>query len=78
MQEISQRRSINSDVPDFINRFKIDVIEFPNDSDILHEYASLCQFYGDGESACMSIARFNDYIIASSNTRDILSYCKNH
>jgi hypothetical protein len=33
---------------------------------------------GPGESACMSVARFNDNVIGSSNLSDISKYCKDH
>lgn len=30
---------------------------------------------GDGERACMSMARFGQEVIASSNFRDVAPYC---
>lgn len=37
------------------------------------------QFKGDGESACMAVARYDsNAIIASSNIKDIYQYCKMH
>lgn len=35
-------------------------------------------FKGDGESACLAVARYTNDIIGSSNLSDIQSYCKMH
>lgn len=35
-------------------------------------------FKGDGESACLAVARYTQNIIASSNLKDIKSYCALH
>jgi hypothetical protein len=53
---------------------------FPHsDLDIKKEYAQIKKnnyLIGDGERACMAVAKFNKNIIASSNFRDITTYCK--
>ena len=56
------------------------VIEFPaGDLRILSEYAKLRRKgLGDGESACLSVARFQFHAIGSSNLRDIKGYCRKH
>jgi hypothetical protein len=36
------------------------------------------QFKGDGESACLAVARYNKNILASSNLKDIKNYCAMH
>jgi len=52
---------------------------FPNDFEILREYATLTkEGRGEGESACMAVARLRSEIIASSNLKDIKDYCRNH
>ena len=35
-------------------------------------------FKGDGESACLAVARYNNHILASSNLKDIKTYCDFH
>ncbi|NHJ86473.1 MAG: hypothetical protein FK734_13495, partial [Asgard group archaeon] len=63
-------------VSNFIQFFHIEEMSFPTDRiEVLKEFASLKRRYGDGESACMAVARFDDNIIASSNLRDIETYC---
>lgn len=54
---------------------------FPEDDlDIMKEYAYIMKslFKGNGESACMAVARFRNEIIASSNLKDIRQYCDLH
>jgi predicted nucleic acid-binding protein len=63
----------------FIERYHIDVIDFPTDDPLLlSEFTGLSKNFGRGESACMAFARFNKNIIASSNLKDIKSYCFRH
>ncbi len=63
-------------------RYKlIDLIDFPEDNpDIKKEYFYIKKalFKGDGESACLAVARYNKNILASSNLKDIKSYCLMH
>ena len=57
------------------------LMAFPEDNmEIKKEYAYIKKslFKGDGESACMAVARNNNNIIASSNLRDIRQYCQLH
>lgn len=52
---------------------------FPDDFEILKEYAQLKkEGLGDGESACLAIARFRKDVLASSNLKDIKKYCEKH
>ena len=49
------------------------------DVDVRREYALIKRnnpLIGDGERACMAVAKFDKRIIASSNFRDIVPYCK--
>jgi len=47
--------------------------------DIKKEYALIKKnnpLIGDGERACMAVARYTDNVVASSNFRDIVPYCQ--
>lgn len=47
--------------------------------DIKKEYALIRKknpLIGDGERACMAVAKYTENVIASSNFRDIIPYCK--
>ena len=53
--------------------------DFPDNMKILEAYALLRKKgLGDGESACLAVARFNRHVIASSNLKDIKKYCRKH
>lgn len=60
----------------------ISVIPFPKENmEIKKEYARIKKensLIGDGERACMAVARFAKDIIASSNFRDIAPYCNKY
>jgi predicted nucleic acid-binding protein len=72
--ELQKRKS--NDIETFISWSKITVIPMPTDTDILKEYAQLIKSRGEGESACLAVARFNKQYIASSNLKDIRVYCE--
>ena len=74
-QELVKRRSEALGIENFLNWSKIPVEPMPKDVEILKEYASLKKLRGDGESACMAVARFRKDYIASSNVKDIKEYC---
>lgn len=60
---------------------QIQKMDFPEDSKINKEFArikSVKPIIGNGERACMAVARFNKDIVASSNFRDIAPYCNEH
>lgn len=79
--ELSKRSAIKHLVDDLIYRKLLDLIPFPEDHfEIKKEYFHIKQmlFKGDGEAACMAVARYTSDIIASSNLRDIRHYCKMH
>jgi hypothetical protein len=51
---------------------------FPDDFETKKEFARIksCNpLIGDGERACMAVARLNENIVASSNFRDVAPYC---
>ncbi len=60
----------------------IQQMHFPNDDlAIKLEFAQIKKrnyLIGDGERACMAIAKHRNDIVASSNFRDIAPYCKMH
>lgn len=69
---------------DYINRY---LTAFPNHikvenwfpaGEVLKEYAKLLKVYGLGESASMAYCKFNNNVIASSNIRDVKSYCEDN
>jgi len=65
-------------VDNWIRLNKISVIPFPVDIDVKKEYFKIKKenpLIGDGERACMAVAKYNRDIIASSNFKDIASYC---
>lgn len=56
----------------------ISIIPFPTDQDIKKEYFKIKKnnpLIGDGERACMAVAKYHKDIIASSNFKDIAKYC---
>ncbi len=53
-------------------------MNFPLNPKFLLEYAELIKKFGEGEAACMAVARYDNDIIASNNLRDIKAYCKVH
>ena len=68
-------------VQNLINWKYLEVIPFPTDEVVIYReylYIKNKLFKGDGESACMAIARFQKNILASSNLKDIGQYCKMH
>jgi hypothetical protein len=56
----------------------LEVQPFPNDKNIIIEYARLNKTRGAGESACMAYCKYTKNIIASSNLKDIKQYCTEH
>lgn len=60
---------------------KIRLIPFPEEDEVIkREYSWIkgVLFKGDGESACLAVARYRKNILASSNLRDIKNYCSMH
>jgi hypothetical protein len=54
---------------------------FPEDNEAIRkEYLHIkkLMFKGEGESACLEVVRNTKVILASSNLRDVASYCKMH
>lgn len=80
-KELENWKSKKTHVDNLIEYKLIEVIPFPEkDENIKKEYFHLkkLRLLGDGESACMAVARHTDDIIGSSNLKDINEYCKLH
>jgi hypothetical protein len=79
--ELKRFRKRKTEVDNLL-RFKlITKIPFPEKNQhIKKEYAHIKKIMlrGDGESACMAVCKFDNYILASSNLSDINNYCKTH
>ncbi len=76
--ELCRSKSLVIPVTNFLAMFKIPIISFPSNREIIQEYALLIKKFGVGESACMAVARFQNQYIASSNLKDIKQYCLSH
>ena len=80
-KELEKTPGRRADVQNLINMKLFEAISFPEDDEqIKREYLRLRdkEFKGDGESACMAVARFSENILASSNLKDIKDYCITH
>ena len=63
-------------IRNFITFYKINILDFPSsDLNTLKEFSKLQKRFGDGESACMAVAKNYKHYIASSNILDITNYC---
>lgn len=79
--ELAKFNSKKRHVDNLVNYKLIEVIPFPEDnSEIKKEYHHIkkLMFKGDGEAACLAVVRYKNNIIASSNLKDIKSYCVMH
>jgi hypothetical protein len=66
-----------TEVDNLLNLKLIEKMPFPEeDMNIKKEFLRLSRERGIGESACMAVARFRNNILASSNLRDIKTYCE--
>ena len=79
--EISRMPGRKIEVDNLINCKLLEQIPFPdNNPEIRKEYLHIKKwmFKGDGEAACLAVVRYSQDILASSNLKDIASYCKMH
>lgn len=74
--ELCRSKSLETIVNNFISMTSLPLIPFPKDLNIVKEYAVLKKSFGDGESACMAVAKFQKQYVASSNLKDIKAYCE--
>ena len=76
--ELDKHRSSQISINNFISWTKIPIIKMPNEMRIIKEYSLLKKTLGEGEAACMAVARHTNDYIASSNLKDIKQYCELH
>ena len=79
--ELSRFPKKKIEVDNLINFKLLEIMPFPEDNEAIRkEYLHIKKFMfkGDGESACLAVVRNTHDILASSNLRDIASYCKMH
>lgn len=79
--EIARMPGKKTEVDNLLNFKLIEHIPFQEDNqEIKKEYHYIKNklFKGDGESACLAVVRYTQNILASSNLKDIASYCKMH
>ena len=79
--ELERFKERKQEVDNLVRFNVLEVIPFPEENEVIRrEYLHIKKmlFKGDGESACMALARYQKHILASSNLRDIAHYCKMH
>ena len=77
-QELRVVRRFNNTIDNFIRFCQVEQLELPDDDALTLEYFTLQRTFGKGESACMALARHCGNYIASSNLRDIKTYCEKY
>jgi hypothetical protein len=81
LSELLKSPTMRSEVENLFRFKQIEEITFPTSSNpqLLKEYISLRNIIkGPGERACLLCCKYYQHIIASSNTKDIKPYCKEH
>jgi hypothetical protein len=79
--ELSRFARKKTEVDNLVNFRLLEIIPFPEqDEAIRREYLYIKKhmFKGDGEAACLAVARHTQDILASSNLKDIADYCHLH
>ncbi len=77
LNELRNNRTVSSFVDNLFVFSPIQEIAFPmKDSKILAEFAILSTSLGKGEAATLIFCKYNQHIIASSNTSEIKPYCE--
>ena len=79
--EIIRMPGRKADIENLLNLKLMEKIPFPEEnSEVKKEYLHIkkLMFKGDGEAACLAVVRYSKDILASSNLKDIASYCKMH
>lgn len=72
---------IRTQISELIGKKHIRLMEFPEDDEVIKKeyfWIKNMLFKGDGESACLAVARYKKNILASSNLKDIKQYCGMH
>ena len=73
--ELCRSKSLETTITNFLTMTKVPVVPFPKQMEIIKEYALLTKQFGEGESACMAVAKHQKQFIASSNLKDISAFC---
>jgi len=76
--EVAARPKRLAFLDSIIQSGQIKKMDFPEDLEINKEFAKIKSrkpLIGDGERACMAVARYNKNVVASSNFRDVAPYC---
>lgn len=74
--ELRASRKFRTYIDNVITTGFIKEINFQTNRLVMIEYAKLIKTFGKGESACMAYCKYNKDILASSNLKDIASYCE--
>lgn len=78
VDELRSNRHINTNLDMIFTLSGIEELAFPTNK-LFPEFIQLKkQIKGKGESACLVYCKNYNHIIASSNTKDTLSYCNQH
>jgi predicted nucleic acid-binding protein len=57
--ELCRSKQLKSIIENFIIRSNLLVVSFPSEMNIVMEYAYLRREFGEGESACLAVARYH-------------------
>jgi predicted nucleic acid-binding protein len=74
--ELCRSRNIEPMINNLIAMTGLQIMAFPKEIAVIKEYATLKKTLGDGESACLAVARHQKQFVASSNLKDIKTYCE--
>jgi predicted nucleic acid-binding protein len=80
-EELEKYVAKKTQIDNLINLSILEIYNFPeSDIHIKKEFFYIKNklFKGEGEAACMAVARYTKDIIASSNLSDIKGYCNTH
>lgn len=81
VNELRGNRTINANLDSIFLFSGIEELQFPTTSNVtmFQEYLKLKNnIKGKGERATLLYCKYNQHIIASSNTKDIVPFCKEH
>jgi len=73
--------AVRTEISNLLSNKIIRLINFPEENEVIrkeYHWIKSMMFKGDGESACLAVARYDKKILASSNLRDTAPYCKMH
>jgi predicted nucleic acid-binding protein len=78
--ELTKRASTKETIDNLISNNLLQKVEVPTNAEFIKEYAHLTGLrnLGEGESACLAYCRLSKDLVASSNLRDIKTYCEMH